>query len=56
MAMWERVELRANDVQTRFYCIWDSFRAQHPLLSIIDPMAQTKMVRTMIDIYRNLGT
>lgn len=40
----------------RFYCIWDSFRAQHPLLSIIDPVAQTKMVRTMIDIYRKLGT
>lgn len=40
---------------TRFYCIWDSFRAQHPLLSIIDPVAQTKMVRTLIDIYRHLG-
>lgn len=39
----------------RFYCIWDSFRAQHPLLSIIDPVAQTKMVRTLIDIYRFLG-
>lgn len=39
----------------RFYCIWDSFRAQHPLLSIIDPDAQAQMVRTLIDIYRNLG-
>lgn len=39
----------------RFYCIWDSFRAQHPLLTIIDPVVQTKMVRTLIDIYRNLG-
>ncbi|KAL1855199.1 hypothetical protein Daus18300_011200 [Diaporthe australafricana] len=38
-----------------FYCIWDSFRAQHPLLSIIDPPAQAQMVRTLIDIYRNLG-
>ncbi|CAN8097681.1 unnamed protein product [Discula destructiva] len=38
-----------------FYCIWDSFRAQHPLLSIIDPVVQTDMVRTLIDIYRNLG-
>ncbi|KAF3761805.1 family 92 glycoside hydrolase [Cryphonectria parasitica EP155] len=38
-----------------FYCIWDSFRAQHPLLSIIDPVAQTRMVRTLIDIYRYLG-
>lgn len=39
----------------RFYCIWDSFRAQHPLLSIIDPNAQAQMVRTLLDIYRNLG-
>ncbi|KAM7207315.1 Glycosyl hydrolase family 92 domain containing protein [Naviculisporaceae sp. PSN 640] len=38
-----------------FYCIWDSFRAQHPLLSIIDPTAQTEMVRALIDIYRFEG-
>jgi putative alpha-1,2-mannosidase len=39
----------------RFYCIWDSFRAQHPLLTIIDPVAQTEMVRALIDIYRHEG-
>ncbi|GAB1315992.1 hypothetical protein MFIFM68171_06202 [Madurella fahalii] len=38
-----------------FYCIWDSFRAQHPLLTIIDPVAQTDMVRALIDIYRHEG-
>ncbi|KAL2266066.1 hypothetical protein VTJ83DRAFT_5418 [Remersonia thermophila] len=38
-----------------FYCIWDSFRAQHPLLTIIDPVAQTEMVRALIDIYRHEG-
>jgi putative alpha-1,2-mannosidase len=38
-----------------FYCIWDSFRAQHPLLTIIDPAAQTGMVRALIDIYRHEG-
>ncbi|KAK3303262.1 alpha-1,2-mannosidase-like protein [Chaetomium strumarium] len=38
-----------------FYCIWDSFRAQHPLLTIIDPAAQTEMVRALIDIYRHEG-
>ncbi|KAH9434010.1 hypothetical protein MCOR27_005625 [Pyricularia oryzae] len=38
-----------------FYCIWDSFRAQHPLLTIIDPIAQTEMVRALLDIYRNVG-
>ncbi|OAA68254.1 glycosyl hydrolase [Niveomyces insectorum RCEF 264] len=35
-----------------FYCIWDSFRAQHPLLTILDPPAQTQMVRALLDIYR----
>lgn len=39
-----------------FYCIWDSFRAQHPLLSILDPEAQTEMVRALLDIYRHVGT
>lgn len=38
-----------------FYCIWDSFRAQHPLLTIIDPVAQTEMVRALVDIYRHVG-
>ncbi|KAI0894747.1 glycoside hydrolase family 92 protein [Annulohypoxylon nitens] len=38
-----------------FYCIWDSFRAQHPLLTIIDPDIQTKMVRSLIDTYKHEG-
>ncbi|KIH94115.1 hypothetical protein SPBR_05615 [Sporothrix brasiliensis 5110] len=38
-----------------FYCIWDSFRAQHPLLTIIDPPAQTEMVRALLDIFRHDG-
>ncbi len=48
---WRTVDLHTN----RFYCIWDSFRAQHPLLTIIDPVAQTDMVRALIDIYRHEG-
>lgn len=38
-----------------YYCIWDSFRAQHPLLTVVDPVEQTRMVRSLIDIYRHLG-
>jgi putative alpha-1,2-mannosidase len=38
-----------------FYCIWDSFRSIHPLLTIIDPQSQTRMVRSLIDIYRHEG-
>jgi predicted alpha-1,2-mannosidase len=38
-----------------YYCIWDSFRAQHPLITIMDPHSQTLMVRSLIDIYRFEG-
>ncbi|KAH8690760.1 alpha-1,2-mannosidase, putative subfamily [Talaromyces proteolyticus] len=38
-----------------YYCIWDSFRSIHPLLTLIDPYSQSRMVRSLVDIYRNEG-
>jgi putative alpha-1,2-mannosidase len=38
-----------------YYCIWDSFRSIHPLLTLLDPISQTYMVRSLIDIYRHEG-
>lgn len=38
-----------------YYCIWDAFRVQHPLLTIIDPFAQTQMVNSLLDIYKHEG-
>lgn len=38
-----------------FYCIWDSFRGIHQLLTIVDPVSQTRMIRALIDIYRHEG-
>ncbi|KAB8298599.1 hypothetical protein EYC80_000778 [Monilinia laxa] len=38
-----------------YYCIWDSFRSIHPLLTLLDPHSQTQMVRSLIDIYRHEG-
>lgn len=38
-----------------YYCIWDSFRSIHPLLTLIDPVSQTLMIRSLIDIYRHEG-
>lgn len=35
--------------------IWDSFRVQHPLLTIIDPVAQTQMVQSLLDMYKHEG-
>lgn len=39
-----------------YYCIWDSFRSLHPLLTLTDPATQTRMIRSLIDIYRHEGT
>jgi putative alpha-1,2-mannosidase len=38
-----------------YYCIWDSARSIHPLLTLLDPHSQTLMVRSLIDIYRHEG-
>ncbi|KAJ5767132.1 Alpha-1-2-mannosidase [Penicillium nucicola] len=36
-------------------CLWDSFRSQIPFLTIFDPNAVIKMVRSLIDTQRHLG-
>ncbi|KAH7413638.1 glycosyl hydrolase family 92-domain-containing protein [Phaeosphaeria sp. MPI-PUGE-AT-0046c] len=38
-----------------FYCIWDSFRSIHPLLTLLDPHSQTLMVRSLVDTYVHEG-
>lgn len=38
-----------------FYCIWDSYRSIHPLITLVDPLSQTLMVRSLIDVYRFEG-
>lgn len=38
-----------------FYCIWDSYRSIHPLITLLDPLSQTLMIRSLIDIYRFEG-
>ncbi|KAL2003745.1 hypothetical protein VTN02DRAFT_2510 [Thermoascus thermophilus] len=38
-----------------YYCIWDSYRSIHPLLTILDPVSQSRMIRSLIDIYRHEG-
>ncbi|EED18887.1 alpha-1,2-mannosidase, putative [Talaromyces stipitatus ATCC 10500] len=38
-----------------YYCIWDAFRVQYPLLTIVDPNAQSQMVRSLVDIYKHEG-
>ncbi|KAE8144342.1 glycosyl hydrolase family 92-domain-containing protein [Aspergillus avenaceus] len=38
-----------------FYCLWDSFRSQLPFLTIFDPSALARMIRSLIDTQRHLG-
>ncbi|CAN9087652.1 unnamed protein product [Alternaria alternata] len=38
-----------------YYCIWDSFRSIHPLITLLDPHSQTLMIRSLLDIYRHEG-
>lgn len=38
-----------------YYCIWDSFRSIHSLITLVDPESQTRMMRSLIDIYRHEG-
>ncbi|KAI0134702.1 alpha-1,2-mannosidase, putative subfamily [Xylariales sp. AK1849] len=38
-----------------YYCIWDSFRSIHPFITLVDPLSQTQMIRSLIDIYRHEG-
>lgn len=38
-----------------WYCIWDTFRGVHPFYMLVDTVSQSRMVRSLIDIYKHLG-
>jgi putative alpha-1,2-mannosidase len=38
-----------------YYCIWDSFRSIHSLITLVDPVSQARMIRSLIEIYRQEG-
>ena len=38
-----------------FYCLWDLWRTSMPLLTVLDPHAFAEMIRSLIDIYKNVG-
>lgn len=38
-----------------YYAIWDTFRATHPLLTLIAPERQTDIVRSLINIWEHEG-
>ncbi|KAF2872577.1 alpha-1,2-mannosidase family protein-like protein [Massariosphaeria phaeospora] len=38
-----------------FYCIWDMWRVQLPFLTIMDPLTQSRIVRSLLDTYKHRG-
>jgi predicted alpha-1,2-mannosidase len=38
-----------------WYCIWDTFRGVHPFYLLVDTISQSRMVRSLIDIYQHAG-
>lgn len=50
-AWWSSSEPHYED----FYTLWDTFRAQMPLVTVIQPARARDMVRSLIDTYRHTG-
>jgi predicted alpha-1,2-mannosidase len=48
---WESAEPHYED----FYCLWDTFRTLHPLLTVIQSERQRDMVRSLVDTYLHTG-
>lgn len=38
-----------------YFAIWDTYRATHPLITLLTPSTQTKMLNTLLDIYQYEG-
>jgi predicted alpha-1,2-mannosidase len=38
-----------------FFCIWDTYRATHPLLTLIQKDEQVAMINSLLDIYKQEG-
>ena len=49
--LWKSKEPYYDD----YYAIWDTFRATHPLFTLIMLEEQIKMIRSLIDIYKHEG-
>lgn len=52
--MDDRVHL-ADYTHYATFSLWDTFRAQHPLLTLVYPKRQSDMVRSLIDKYQRGG-
>ncbi len=49
-----QVHIADHDVYTVF-SLWDTFRAEHPLLTILEPDRTVDFIKTFLDIYQQTG-
>lgn len=49
--LWNSAEPYYDD----YYAIWDTFRATHPLITLVTPSRQADIVRSLIDIWDHEG-
>ncbi|MBC8039973.1 MAG: glycoside hydrolase family 92 protein [Opitutaceae bacterium] len=49
--LWQSTHPSYDD----FYAIWDTYRTQMPLITLLDPARQTGIVNALLDIYRYDG-
>ncbi|HVJ09051.1 MAG TPA: GH92 family glycosyl hydrolase [Acidisarcina sp.] len=47
--LWQSTEPYYDD----YYAIWDTFRTSSPLLTLIAPERETRIVRALVDLYRH---
>ena len=49
--LWQSAEPSYDD----FNAIWDTFRTSSPLLTLLAPLRQAEIIRSLLDIYRHEG-
>ncbi len=55
LGMDNKVHTAEDYTHYHFFSLWDTFRSQHPLLTLIEPKVQNDVVRTLVDRYRKGG-
>lgn len=38
-----------------WYCLWDTFRVVHPFYMLVDTVSQSRMVRSLLDVFKHEG-
>lgn len=51
----DRVHVAEGYTEYATFSLWDTFRAEHPLLTLLQPDVQNDMIRSLIDIYESGG-